>query len=107
MARLLRELESLLERGVLSLGQVNPPSPWIDVVPVVPAFVFDDPVNHLALNWTVFVQKLSRPNLLTIITTGDPDTSLSVRAQWRSVFDLIGCHSQNDLISKATVAACS
>ncbi len=92
MARLLRELESLLERGVLSLGQVNPPSPWIDVVPVVPAFVFDDPVNHLALNWTVFVQKLSRPNLLPVISTGGPDTSLSVRAQWRGEFNVIRCH---------------
>jgi hypothetical protein len=85
----LRELESLLELGVLSLSQVNPPSPWINVFPVVSPFVSDDPVNHLALKGTVFVRKLYRPNLLTIITTGDPYTSLSVRAQWRGVFDLI------------------
>ena len=89
---MLRELESLLELGVLSLGQVNPPSPWINVFPVVSPFVCDDPVNHLALKGTLFVRKLSRPTLVTVITTGDPHTSLSVHAQWRGVFDLIGCH---------------
>jgi hypothetical protein len=87
--RVLRQLESLLELGVLSVGEVNPPSPWINVFPVVSPFVFDDPVNHLALKGTVFVRKLSRPNLLTVMATGDPYTSLSVRAQWRGVFDLI------------------
>ena len=79
--RVLWELESLLELGVLGLGEVNPPSPWINVFPVISPFVSDDPVNHLALKGTVLVQKLSRPNLLTVITTGDPYTSLSIRAQ--------------------------
>jgi hypothetical protein len=78
--RVLRQLESLLELGVLSVGEVNPPSPWINVFPVVSPFVFDDPANYLALKGTVFVRKLSRPNLLAVITTGDPHASLSVRA---------------------------
>jgi hypothetical protein len=86
--RVLRQLESLPELGVLSLGKVNPPSPWINVSPVFD-IVHGKPVNHFALKGTVFVRKLSRPNLFTVITTGDPYASLSVRPQWRGVFDLI------------------
>ena len=77
--RVLRELEYLPELIVLRLGEVNPPSPWINELPVFDVMPCE-PVDHLGLEVTVLLRELSRPNLPAIITTGDPHTSLSVSA---------------------------
>ena len=39
-----------------------------------------EPVDQLGLEVTVLLRELSRPNFSTVITTGDPHTSLSVGA---------------------------
>ena len=39
-----------------------------------------EPVDHLSLEGSVLIRELPRPNLPTVVTTGDPHTSLSVGA---------------------------
>jgi hypothetical protein len=73
----LRKLEFLPKLIVLRLGEVHPPSPWINELPVFDVMPFE-PLEHLGFEEAVVLRELSRPNLPTVITTGDPHTSLSV-----------------------------
>jgi len=83
----LRKLEFLPKLIVLRLGEVSPPSPWINELPVFDV-MFCEPVDHLGLEGKILLRELSRPNLTPVITTGDPHTSLSVGAYRRRVLDL-------------------
>ena len=86
--RVLRELEFLPKLIVLRLGEVHPPSPWINELPVFDTMPYE-PVDDSGPEGTLLLRELSRPNLPAIITTGEPQTSLSVSASLRRVFDLI------------------